>query len=249
MGKLTRIEKKRKKKKFFFNFLILLIIGSFILLFSLKSSYFNIDKFQIEGNQKLTDDQIIKSSMINKGENIFRIDKKGGKSSIEKIPYIKSVDINRKLPNKVEIKIVERKAVLLIQKLSTFLAIDKEGLILEQIDENEEKLPVFIGLNVDNVDLRDNVFSTKLNNDIIELIQESLNLNLIDNFDKIDLKTKDNINIILKDEIFVAFGSLDNVKYKLRLLDEILKDTKDKNIEYKKIIMNKGENPILVTDD
>ena len=249
MGKPTRIERRRRSKKILFNFLILTILISFVVLFSLKSSFFNINQFNIKGNINLTREEVIKSSMISKGDNIFKIDKKSSIDNIKEIPYIKSISLNRKLPNKVEINIVERKIVFLIQKLSTFLAIDEEGFILEQKDENEELYPIFTGININNVDLGDNVFSRELSNGIMEFMQETLSLKLIETLDKVDLKTKDNIDIILKDGIYVVFGPLDNVKYKLRLLDEILGDAKKKDIKFTKIIMNKGENPILVTED
>lgn len=249
MRKLTKIERKKRSRKNFFRFIILIILISFTVLFSFKSKYFEINNFKIKGNKKLTNSQIINSSMINIGENIFRINKKEAINNLKKKSYIKNVDISRKLPDTIEIDITERKAILFIQKLSSFLLIDEEGIILEQKDNNEEQLPVFIGLDTQNVNLGDNMFSTKLNSDIIDLIYESLNLNIINLFDKVDLKTKDEINIFLKDGIYVAFGTLDNVKYKLGLLNEILKDTKEKDIKFTKIIMNKGENPILVTED
>ena len=67
--------------------------------------------------------------------------------------------------------------------------------------------------------------------------------------DEIDKKSGNDINIKFKNGIFVAFGRLNNVKYKLSLLDEVLKDIDKKEFEVKEIIMNKGNHPILIIDD
>lgn len=248
MAKLTRVQ-RRKRMKSFFTFVLLTILLFFIVIFSLKSSFFNIHDFLVKGNKKITVEEIIKTSMINKGDNIFKINKKNSIHSIEDIPYIKSVNIRRKFPKNIEIKIVERKPLLYIQKSSNFLVIDEEGFVLEKKDENKEEKPILMGLNIKNIELGENLFSIYGSNGIIEFVQETISLKLLNKFNRVDFKTKDNIVIELKDGVVVAFGEMDNIVYKLRLLDEVLKDSNSKNIKYTKIIMNKGVNPILVTED
>lgn len=252
MGKLTRMERRelRKKRKtvIFYSFIFIFVVF-LITMFLLKSSFFNIDNVLVRGNKKLTREEIVNSSALNHKENIFRANLKESKKKIRELPYIEDVKIDRKYPNKVEIEVVERKALFLIQKASKFLKVDEQGFFLEEIEENEENFPVFTGLNVDKFNLGDNVFSLGLSNVIIEFIQETIDLRLIEVFHKINLKEKDNIEITLKDGVYIAFGKMDNVNYKLNLLNEVLKDSRDKNIKFTKIIMNKGANPILVTED
>lgn len=252
MGKLTRAERRklrRKRRKVIFYFFLYVIIFSLIIVFALKSSFFNIDKLTVKGNKNLEREEILKASSIKIGDNIFKIKKKKSEENIRALPYIKDITLKRKLPKKIEIKVVERQTIFHIQKSSGFLKVDTEGIILEEIEENQENYPLFTGIDVDNLNLGDNVFSLGLSNAIIDFIQETIDLKLIDRFHRIDLKEKNNITILLKGEILVAFGTLDNVKYKLRLLSEVLKDSEEKDIKFTKIIMNKGDNPILVTED
>ena len=55
--------------------------------------------------------------------------------------------------------------------------------------------------------------------------------------------------IELNNGVKVAFGTIDNVKYKLSFLFNILEDVEKRNINVKQILLNKGSNPIIVTDD
>ncbi len=64
-----------------------------------------------------------------------------------------------------------------------------------------------------------------------------------------DLELLDDIKIKLNNGIDIVFGNLDNVKYKLNLLNEILEHITENEIKCSKIIMNKGSHPIIVTDD
>ena len=59
----------------------------------------------------------------------------------------------------------------------------------------------------------------------------------------------DNINIELNNGILVAFGTINNVKYKLNLLNEIVKDIDKKGLSCKMILMDRGDNPIIVLNE
>ena len=83
------------------------------------------------GNKKLSYDKIIKASMCNIGENIFKINMKKGEESLKRLPYIKECKIKRKLPNEIIIEIEERKEVAIISYIGSFVYIDKEGYILK----------------------------------------------------------------------------------------------------------------------
>ena len=59
----------------------------------------------------------------------------------------------------------------------------------------------------------------------------------------------DSVNIKTNDDIKIAFGKLNNIRYRLNLLDSTLDYIKDEDISCTMILMDKGENPIIVTDE
>lgn len=249
MRQPTRVELKLRRRKRFFRFILLMTILSISALFMLKSPFFNIDNYQVEGNYKLNKEDIINASSISKGENIFKINKSMSEKNISKLPYIKNIEIKRKLPRTILFNIEERVGVLQTRSISTMLLVDIEGFVLEQLLSVDENLPNITGFDLNNIVIGDNIFLESNKEEIIDFIVQSNEVKILKKSSKIDMTSLDKVNIELISGISVAFGTLDNVKYKLRILNEILNDIDDKQIPCKMIIMNKGDNPILVIDD
>ncbi len=227
----------------------MLSLAAFGTAYVFKSDFFNIEKINVDGNNILTDDIIIKASSINIGENIFRIKKSDALDNIDILSYIKAANIKRKLPDTININIEERKRAVQLKMLSSYLLIDNEGYVLEISDKRIDKLPSFVGFNIDELEPGKNISSDDIGIKLLDFFNEDELIPTINKMNTINYDTYGEINIDLNNGISVAFGPLDNVKYKLRLLDKILNDIDKKQLKCNMIIMNKGENPILVLDD
>ncbi|WP_353094063.1 FtsQ-type POTRA domain-containing protein [Tissierella praeacuta] len=249
MKKLSRVEKKMRRRRFFFQSLLLI---SFILLlsaFALNSNLFIIDNIKVLGNNKVQKDNAINVSSINIGENIFKISTRSGEKNLRKLPYIKEVKIKRKFPRGIIIDIIERKAIIQIKEISSIMLLDIEGNILDIVDSEDEKLPLLLGLNIGDKKIGNNIFSMTEIKEGIEFITEGQAAGVLSKMKKIDMVDNNNVNIVLIDGITVAFGTLYNVKYKVSLLNEILKDIEEKQLPCKMILMDRGDNPIIVLNE
>lgn len=244
-------KKQRKKKKKRLNKFLLFIIT--IILFYLlvfKTDFFIVSDIIVEGNKKLRVDSIVKASTCNVGENIFRIDTEKGENNLKLIPYVKNCKIKRQLPDKIIIEIEERREVAVIEYLEYTIYIDSEGYVLK-IDnsEKEVKLPKITGLNMVHFEEGSNIYQDNSIGKLEDFITYSEDLKVFNRIDEVDVSNKEDINIRLNNGTLVAFGPLNDVKYKLSFLVEILEDIEGKDIEAKKIMFNKGENPIIVIDN
>lgn len=248
MKKLTRVERKRRRKRFFLRLFLLIAIISITVFYSIKSGTFNIDTINVNGNYKLSEELIINTSGIIKGENIFRIKTSDGEKEIKSLPYVKDVKIERKLPKTINVNIVERVEVIQMKALSSYVLIDSEGYILDFVDVKNENLPTLIDFEINNVIPGDNIYKFDRGKELEELLSMDNHI-ILSKISDIIYESDDNINIVINNGINVAFGPLDNVKYKLRYLNEILIDIEKRQLPVKMILMNKGENPILVTDN
>lgn len=126
------ITKRRRKKKIKKLLIFFLFLISVLLILSIKLPYLNIKKINVTGNKIVDKDSIIKASSLSVGKNILYENYSKAKNEILKNPYVKSVEINKKLPNIVTINIEEREASFYIQKDKNFYIIDNEGLVLEE---------------------------------------------------------------------------------------------------------------------
>ena len=250
MKKTTRVERKKRRKRIFFRLILLSTLMSIAVIFAFNSDFFYIDYIFVEGNKSIVYDQIVNSSMIDKGENIFRIKIKDSEDEIKKMPYIKEAHVKRKIPNKIYITVEEREVAYQFKVLSSYILLDKDGYVLELTDEQVENVPIFNGFDISDIKVGESILTNTANEALTVFFNDDTVLNTISKMSIITYDELENdVNIDLINGIGVAFGSLDNVKYKMKLLYKILVDIVKKQIQCKMIIMNKGENPILVTDN
>lgn len=249
MNKLTRVEKKRRRKRFVLRLILFFSLGTISIAYLFKSGFFNISDINVAGNSKLPTELIQNTSGIRKEENIFKISLSNGEDQIGNLPYIKEVKIKRKLPKTININVTERTGIAQIKSISTYLILDMEGYILELKDNKSENIPTLAGFNINNILPGDNIFKNQNGAKIEELIGDEDNHIMMSKIYELSYESEENINIILNNGISVAFGPLDNVKYKLRYLNEILIDIEKNDRAVKMIMMNKGEHAILVTDN
>lgn len=249
MNKITRVEKKMKRRRNFFKFLLLLILITLGIVLIIKTDLFIIDNIKVLGNNKIQKEDLIKTGSINIGENIFKISIKSAEGNIEKIPFVKKIKIKRSYPRTITMEVLERKEIAQVKDISSFLIIDDEGNILDLKDDENENLPTIIGLEIDNKLPGDNIFSEVEIGLKVEFIQVANSIELLSKIRQIDMGNIDSMSIKLFDDINIAFGNLNNVRYKLNLLDSTLKYIEAEDISCTMILMDKGENPIIVTDE
>ncbi len=225
-------KKKGKKKKFILIFTFLLIaflICCIYLLFTLD--IFNISKINVSGITKYTQDEIITSSKLNIGSNMFRqIFTSKFKENIKTLPFVDEVKFSITLPSIFNIEIKERtsKYFAFDKEHNTYYRIDKDGIILEKTsleNKTENELLVY-GLAFD----KDVKLGSKLNDIYMSKIQ--IYNNIYEEYEKSGLNgtiTRVNFEnslttITLNGKLNIIFPNDTDIKYKMSFLTSILKD-------------------------
>jgi len=248
MRDTDKVDKKIKRKRNAFILIIfLLLIGVFFILYT-RTSFFHVSQIIINSNDFIEDEKIIMASGIISGENIFKINIKNAKENLLFHPYIKDAVIKRKMPNKIIIDITERKQVLLINFIGSYLYIDNEGKILNILSENtDENLPVVYGLNIKNPQIGENVIyvDEEISVDIQNFFDIFIESKLVENVSTIEFIDNSKVNFELKNGTKVAFGTMDNVKYKVSFLLAIIENMNKNNENYESIYLDKGSNAII----
>lgn len=139
------IRKKKRIKKVIKTLLLLaIIIGG--ICFALISPIFNIEDIKVNGNEQINADTIVSLSQLQVGQNIFKFYKEKVINDIKTNAYVENVKIKRKIPNKIEITIEERKQDYNVEFLNGYAYINNQGYILE-ISEQKLDLPVIKGIS------------------------------------------------------------------------------------------------------
>ena len=112
-----------------------LIVAAAVLAMSV---FFKITRINVEGNSYYTADEIINASGIQRGDNLFFINRIAAGSRVAvKLQYVDSVRINRGLPNIVTIVVEESRAVGYVTINDLYWSVGRTGKCLGIVDKDE----------------------------------------------------------------------------------------------------------------
>ena len=230
--KQAKILKKKKKIKRIIKTIILLalIIGGFC--FALISPIFNVTEINVTGNEQISSDTIISLSQLEIGQNLFRFNRIKVSNEIKTNAYIENVKIQRKIPNKIEITIEERKRDYNVEFLNGYAYINNQGYILE-IAEQKLELPVIKGISTPQEQI---VEGNRLDDEDLEKLETVIQImNICKNYDldtkisSIDITNKSNYIINMDEEKkTIQLGNNSNLSNKILYIPAILAENQGK---------------------
>lgn len=135
-------KKKRRKKKAKFIFLGLLFILMMLTLGILSVTvFFNAEEIIVEGNTRYTVQELFEQGELSVGQNLFRLDKFKTIEKMQQLPYVKNVEIDRKLPNKLLVKVIENQPVVWVRTASGVAFLNEEYRVLELMELTADVIP------------------------------------------------------------------------------------------------------------
>ncbi len=249
MVKETRVQRKNRKRRIYIRLVIIILVLSLFIFWSLRTKLLQIKAIQVDGNSKLSTEEIIEVSGISHGDNIIKTRIGNAEESIVNLPYIESVEIKRKFPGTIEIQVQERVPYMQFEYNYSYAVIDSQGVLLEYSIRLNSKIPLVKGFDWEQLKPGEEILNNGIGNKLQDLFNDEEIEKIVLNFREIVYDDENNIKINLFNGVIVEFGPLHNVIYKLKVLQEIVQDVEEKNIPTKMIIMNKGEHPIVVRDE
>lgn len=212
-----KMSRRRNLKKNMLSVLLAVVVMcvGLVLVFSL---FFKINTITISGDKVYSDKMVADKSGIEMGENLFKVN---GEKLTEKLskdlPYIKSVTVERKLPDTIIINVEAAKEVAAITTKKGFVLLDETGKVL---DKNASILKENVAV-VNNVKLKEYIEGEKViltdekkTETLIKLFEAIKNADM-QLLTEIDLKNVNDIKIKYDDRITFAVGSLTNIETKL----------------------------------
>lgn len=225
--------KKRKtifKNRIFWLILLILIILCGVFYLICFNSFFQIKKIEIIGNEKissqkihdLTFEKIYQKILLFPTKSIFFVNLKEIENNIlEKEILIDKVNLKRKFPDKIEIRINEKKPfAIFVQNENNFL-IDKNGIVFEKyknIEENQNLIKIQNLIFYSNVKVGDKVIEKKQMEQILYIKD---NLGFIQIVEVI-LASEQRLNVRTVENWEVYFNLKQNLDWQITKLKSIL---------------------------
>ncbi len=230
--KQAQILKRKKKIKNIIKLitLLLLIIGG--VVFTLVSPIFNIKEINVINNEQISNDTVISLSQLQIGQNLFRFNKNKIIKELKTNPYIENANIKRKIPNKIEISIEERKKNYNVEFLNGYAYINNQGYILE-ISEQKIDLPVIQGISTEAEQIiegkRLNTQDLNKLETVIQIINICKDYELDEKVSTIDITNKNDYIIYMEEENkTIHLGDESNLSNKMLYIPAILEENKGK---------------------
>lgn len=212
-----KMSRRRKLKKHFLTVLLAVVVlcVGVVLVFSL---FFKVNTITVGGDKVYSDKMVVEKSGIAAGTNLFRInEEKISRILSKELPYIKTVALEKKLPDTLVINVEATREMAAITTSKGFVLLDETGKVL---DKNASILKENVAV-VENVKLKEyeegsvvSFTDEKKTETLIKLL-EAIKKSEFEFLTGIDLKNVNDIKIKYDDRITFEVGSLTNIDVKL----------------------------------
>lgn len=222
-SKKNRRRSGRIKRKIIFVSTILLTIGAGIVV--TMSVFFKIDAVYVIGDTRYETADIIKKSGINLGDNLFLCNtEKISTRLCENLPYLGSVNVDRKIPNEIILKVEESKACMELSYQGSYVLINKCQKVLERPDD---LVPEVILLNGPTVKCAQVGQPICFDNPDDSLVMKQI-LNEIageeDKISEVNISDPSNLFVVFQNKIKVLLGTPDELNYKFKVAGKIISE-------------------------
>lgn len=197
-----------------FGIFLLIMLTAFLCIFLV----FKLDTVVITGDRVYDDNQIISVCGYSKGDNLFFLSTTDKEELLtEKLPYIKSAKINRKMPHTMEIEIEAVTLVGSVQSGDSYLYMDGDSKVIEVASEPKNGIMTVMGLEVVNPAAGKPL---EVSNEDAEAAYSAIaktidEYNAESNFTKLDLTNIHDIKLYYQDRVTFKLGNANDLESKI----------------------------------
>lgn len=195
-----------------------------------------VSEIRVEGNEHYTQQEIISATGLETGDNIFFFDKFSTISrAYTKLPYLEEVTVERQLPGRLTIRVVESKALAYLFVDGEEWTIDRSCKILGKAveGETEELIPIYgikpgtlmIGERLERAD-----GSEERVDYLAELLGQLQERGLASETEWVDFTDTNKVFFKYTDKYQVVIGDGENVEHKFAMLMSVLSQLKEGDV-------------------
>lgn len=210
-----------------------LIVVAVIFIMSVS---FRVDTITVTGNEHYTAQDIINAIEIEQGDNLFFFDRFAAVTRVfAKLPYISEVSIERALPNKVNISVIESSAVAYLKIGAELWTMDEKCKILGKAAEGEEgTLIPIVGFNSGTLFINETVTTpdndTRAVSYLKEVLYQIVERNLAYQITKIDFSNTNGVKVYYGGKYTILLGDPYATEHKFSLVMSAISQLKEGDI-------------------
>lgn len=221
--------RKRKARKIAIKYSFVFVLFIFAVILFLLSPIFYIKNIEVEGNSKISSEQIKALLQINSTTNIFEESNNKVNAKLKENKYIEKADVRRILPSTLKVNVVEREVEYLLEYANSYAYTDKKGNILEVSANPAEGKVKIIGYSTKSLNEQEKLDESdieKLNN-VNSILQSAEQFEIRNKITSINIADQDDYQIYIESEKkIVHLGDTKNLDTKMIYIKAILEKEK-----------------------
>ncbi len=242
-GRHQHRKRVQRRKKIVLFFLCLLIVGSILFFVLTRAPFFRIQSVRVEGNKVLTDREVM-NALGDVDSNIFTFPTKRWKERLSQVEGIADAEFSRELPNRLVVKVKENFVLGVFTSAGRLYYVDEQGKITDHyVPEKNRLKPVVLEKEVEKIGIGEDFFSDARELEFLSTLQD---MQLVDQVSKVRFEKPQRI-VIMYNDIVIRFGRPNDIIHKFTDLDAVLREIEKKGVKAQEIILDEGQNPIVVT--
>jgi cell division protein FtsQ len=182
------------------------------------SSWLAASSVSVSGETTLTERQVAGAAQVDLGTPLARVDLSAIEARVAALPSVESVSVSRSWPHTVSIDVVERTPIAAVRKGGAWWEMDAAGVVFRRTPERDAALPIVAaGAGADDSALAEAAG-----------VVAALPADLLADVRGLTARTRDSIELRLKDHSVVRWGSADQTARKVEVLGVLLAKVKAK---------------------
>lgn len=193
--------------------LLVAVVGTSIWLVFFSVAL-QVKKVEVVGNELLSDEVVRRVGAVPTGEQLALVDLDRASSRIGSLAEVRSVEVTRHWPDTVEIEVVERTAVAVVELAGRMRGLDADGVVFRDFKAVPKGMPrVRPSTSTDADALKE-----------AATVVSALPDDLATRVDHVEVETIDQITLVLRNGRRVLWGSAEESEQKAEVLVVLLKE-------------------------
>ncbi len=124
--------------------------GARFLLYSPQMLLLKPEQIELNGNHIVSREAVLQQFLSDRNHSVLRVPLDVRRSAIEQIPWVESASVQRILPNRVRVDLIERTPIAFLRNGNELALIDAHGVILDRPRDEDLHFPIVNGVSEDS---------------------------------------------------------------------------------------------------
>lgn len=218
-------QKKHRSGRRLFKGLLFLAACGLVMAIVVYTPIFTLQRVEVSGASYLTKEQICEIGRIHTGEPLFQLQTDAVAQNLMHDLRIESAVVRRRLPDRLEIEVTERKPVATVACDYGYLDLDRSGTVIAAYRAlHSVPIPLITGMEVKGLYLGDEVTDENVKKVLYFLNQ--IDAEALNQISEVNIANPDAVVAYANSSVQIRLGKLDRLDEKAVLTADFVKSLK-----------------------